>query len=266
MAIYSPDVLSRLIIASIPALVSFHYFIVLKKERTAIFLLLLSAFVLRLLLISLDPYLQDWDERFHALVAKNMTIQPFTPMLRTHPIMEYDRGAWCCNHIWVHKQPLFLWQMAISMKLLGVNILSLRLPSVLLGTASVFFTYEIAKYWTRNLNVAFFSALLLTFSFYQLELTSGRFSLEHNDVAFMSYVTASIWSFLKLIQNDYSLKWAVLIGLFVGCAILTKWLTGLLIFGGWGLYLLLNTHQVDNANQKLNVRNSCFHEDPISTT
>lgn len=35
------------------------------------------------------------------------------------------------------------------------------------------------------------------------------------------------------------MKSSLLVGLFVGCAILVKWLTALLIFGGWGLYLLL---------------------------
>ncbi len=33
--------------------------------------------------------------------------------------------------------------------------------------------------------------------------------------------------------------WAILVGIFVGLAILTKWLTALLVFGGWGLFLLL---------------------------
>ena len=36
----------------------------------------------------------------------------------------------------------------------------------------------------------------------------------------------------------------MLIGVFAGCAILNKWLVGLLIFGGWGLYLLLSKDRV----------------------
>jgi len=130
--------------------------------------------------------------------------------------------------------------MALSMKLFGVHLFSLRLPSALLGTICVFFTYDIAKRWTKNINVAFLSALLLTFSFYQLELTSARFTLEHNDVAFIFYITASIWAFVKYISSNYSIKWAILIGIMAGCAILNKWLTGFLIFGGWSLYLLQN--------------------------
>lgn len=240
MIFHSQEVLAGLMIASMPAVLSIYLFFILKNERWALFSLFLSALLLRLVIISIDPFLQDWDERFHALVAKNMILHPFVPMLRVNPILEYDPAAWCCNHIWLHKQPLFLWQMALSMKLFGVHLFSLRLPSALLGAITIFFTYDIAKHWTKDTTTAFLSALLLTFSFYQLELTSARFTLEHNDIAFIFYVTASIWAFVKYIQSKFSLKWAVAIGILVGCAVLNKWLTGFLIFGGWGLYLLLN--------------------------
>jgi Dolichyl-phosphate-mannose-protein mannosyltransferase len=237
MILNSQEVITGLLIASAPGLFSIYLFLVLKKERLAILSLLLSAFLLRLLIISLDPYLHDWDERFHALVAKNMISHPFIPMLRVYPVMDYDPAAWCCNHIWVHKQPLFLWQMAASMKLFGVHIFAMRFPSAVLGTATVFFTYEIARYWTKNAYVAFLSALLLTFSFYQLELMSGRLKLDHNDIAFMFYFTGAIWAFVKYIKSRYALKWAILVGVLAGCAILVKWLTAFLIFGGWALYL-----------------------------
>lgn len=75
-------------------------------------LLLFGAIGVRLFMITIDPFLHDWDERFHAIVAKNMITYPFKPMLFVNPVLPYDYRAWCCNHIWVHKQPLFLWQMA----------------------------------------------------------------------------------------------------------------------------------------------------------
>ena len=61
------------------------------KERPALVLLLLGAAALRVAMISLDPFLHDWDERFHACVAKNMMQHPFQPMLHATPLSIPDR-------------------------------------------------------------------------------------------------------------------------------------------------------------------------------
>ncbi len=230
-------------------IISVYFQYIRKNTKVALFLLLFIGFFLRLFMASLDPFLQDWDERFHALVAKNLMNYPLKPMLRVNPIMPYKIEDWCCNHIWVHKQPLFLWQMALSMKLFGVNEIAMRLPSVIMGTISIFFIYDIAKKWVKNLDVAYLAALLFTVSYYQIELTSGRFALDQNDVAFSFYVTASIWAFIRYLNSNNNFKWAVIIGLFVGAAVLNKWLTGILIFGGWGLFELLSFKGKINFNQ-----------------
>lgn len=240
MALYSEESILLIIIASVPALISLYLYFVKRNLKSALVFLVLSGFLLRLLMAFIDPYLHDWDERFHALVAKHMMTFPFKPMLRVTPIMPFKIEDWCCNHIWLHKQPLFLWQMALSMKFFGINEVALRLPSVFMGTISIFFVFDISRYWTKNLNVAYLAALFLTFSFYQLELTSGRYGSDHNDIAFSFYVTASIWGFIKYLKSNYSIKWGLLIGVFVGAAVLNKWLTGILIFGGWTLFLLIS--------------------------
>src|SRR5688572_1561849 len=112
-------------------------FFIRNKISWSIALLVLGSFFLRLEMASLDPFLHNWDERFHALVSKNMMEDPFRPMLYKHPALPYDYTSWCCNHIWIHKQPLFLWQMAGSMKIFGVNEVALRLPSVIMGALMV---------------------------------------------------------------------------------------------------------------------------------
>jgi len=119
----------------------------------------------------------------------------------------------------------------------------MRLPSVLMGTFSIYFIYDMALKWLKNRDIAFLSALLFAVSYYQLELTSGRFPLDQNDVAFAFYMTASFWAFTRYLQASSRLKWAVLTGVFVGAAVLVKWLTGILVFGGWGLYLLLSLRE-----------------------
>jgi 4-amino-4-deoxy-L-arabinose transferase len=143
-------------------------------------------------------------------------------MLRLTPIFPYDPAAWCCNHIWVHKQPLFLWQMAISMKVFGVSEFAMRLPSAVMGSIQVLLVFSIAKYWMKDSRVAFLAALLSAFAFYQIELSTGRYSVDHNDVAFTFYITAGLWAFTKYLRTEYSIKWAAIIGILVGCAILIK--------------------------------------------
>ena len=120
-----------LLVMSVPAVVAAYLHFVKDKQKAAIILLLASAFLLRLLMISLDPYLHEWDERIHALVAKHMIIDPFKPMLIPEHLLPFDKNDVSYTDIWVHKQPLFLWQMALSMKLFGVNLVAMRLPSAL---------------------------------------------------------------------------------------------------------------------------------------
>ena len=251
MIFHQTETLWGLALASLPALLGTILFFFSDRKKIAFALVMLSALLLRLLMISLDPYLHDWDERFHALVAKNMVETPLTPLLIIDNLWEKEMVHWCCSQVWLHKQPLFLWQMALSLKLFGFNEIALRLPSALLGTIGVYFTREIADFWTKNKQVAFLAALLMCFSYFHLELTSGGESTDHNDIAFTFYVTASFWAFIRYIKNSFSWRWAIWIGVFVGCAVLVKWLTGLLVFGAWGLYILLNSEQRLNKHQYL---------------
>jgi 4-amino-4-deoxy-L-arabinose transferase len=209
--------------------------------------LVIAATGLRLVMITLDPFLHDWDERYHALVAKHLMDHPFVPILRETPILPYDFKMWCCNHIWLHKQPLFMWQMALSMKAVGVGVVGVRLPDVIMGGLAVYFTYRIALIWTGLHQTAWLGALLYASSNFFLELSSGRYALDHNDLTFSCYATAAIWAFCEYTQNR-SWKYAALIGLLAGASILVKWLTGLLPFGGWLVFLLLD--RADRAHLK----------------
>lgn len=203
---------------------------------------MLGAAALRIFVSSLDSYVHNWDERFHALVAKNMMNDPLTPMLHADPVIPYDYTAWCCNHIWLHKQPLFLWQMAASLKIFGVNELALRIPSAIMSGVSVYFIYSIVKQALGNIHLALGAAILFALSHYQVELSSGLLSLDQNDAVFFFYVLASFWAFSRYTTND-KILWPVLIGIFSGCAVLCKWAPGLLIYAGWGIALVLDAER-----------------------
>src|ERR1041385_4766087 len=85
----------------------FHVF---KKEKISIALLLCSAIFLFIVACLLDPFLNPWDERFHALVAKNLMNHPLMPTLYDDTILNMDYyDNWAHYHIWLHKPPLFLW-------------------------------------------------------------------------------------------------------------------------------------------------------------
>ncbi|WCL82994.1 glycosyltransferase family 39 protein [Saprospira sp. CCB-QB6] len=235
-----PIAFSPYLLASFLGLGLFLWFWVVKTEvnKLKLCLLFFLALGIRLYMIQIDPFLQDWDERFHALVARNMIEQPFTPLLHKTALLPYDPAAWCCNHIWLHKQPLFLWQMALSMKVFGVSVWAMRLPSALMGAIAVLLSYDFMRIWSQKKKWAFLVALFSCFSFVQLELSSGRLNLDQNDVSFAFYVGASFWAFSRYSISQKKWPWAIAIGLFAGAGVLVKWLTGILVFGSWGLYIL----------------------------
>lgn len=184
----------------------------------------------------LDPFLNIWDERFHALVAKNTADNFLHPKLYKTHFLPFDQRIWIGNSTWLHKQPLFLWQMALSIKIFGANVFAVRLPSILMHAAISFFVYRIG-FNIRNKRVGYISALLFGVAFFPLELVSGFYASEHNDIAFIFYVTASIWAYIEY-ERTKNKSWLILIGLFSGCAVLVKWLVGLLVFFPWGITIL----------------------------
>lgn len=199
-------------------------------------ILFTAAFAIRLFIGLSDPFLHSWDERFHALVSKNMIEAPFKPVLREEPVLPYDATSWTAGHIWVHKQPLFLWQMAISMKIFGINTFGLRLPSIVMGALEVILLYRIALLLGLGYG-AMLSACLLLFSSYNIEQCSGVIGMDHNDVAFGFYILLSFWCYFEYVRSKRNI-WIFLIGCFAGFAVLNKWLPGLLIYGAWLTYMI----------------------------
>ena len=214
------------------------WFHLTERSKLALLFLTFAAFAIFIFGAILDPFLNLWDERVHALVAKNSMDNFLEPKFFIHPyVSECNYINWTSAHIWLHKQPLFIWQMALSMKIFGVNEFAVRLPSVIMATLSVPIGYRIGKLLI-NKNIGYYSAVAIAFSWFLVNLVSGYEGIEHNDVCFFFYVTASIWAFMEYNHNQRNLKWVFLIGLFAGCAVLTKWLTGFLVFFVWGVYLL----------------------------
>lgn len=206
--------------------------------RSAVVALMCAAFGLHLAVAVLDPFLHDWDERFHALVAKNLLLDWERPLLRATPVLPYNYQQWCCNHVWLHKQPLFLWQLAGSLRLFGVNELALRMPSVLLAALVIWPVYRLGCL-IFSPAVGYRAAVLFALAYYPLELVSGWQSVDHSDVAFLFYITNSVWAYYESRQpGARPLRWALLAGMFAGAAVLCKWLPGLVVYVAWSTDVL----------------------------
>lgn len=232
---YETHSLIFLLAGLVSILISVLFHLDLKQKRSTFFLLLASSLMF-LFAITLDPFLNLWDERFHALVAKNFLQHPFLPTLYDNPIVSMEYDKWDRYHIWFHKQPLFLWQIAISFKLFGISEFTLRIPNVIMGTILTFVIYR-SGLRLVNERVGLIAGILFCTSNYILELTSGRLSLDHNDFSFLFYISLSLWTFIEYISSKNK-KWIYAIGIFSGLAILCKWLVGLLVYFGWFIYQL----------------------------
>lgn len=201
----------------------------------AVFLLMLGGFSLRLF-ASADFFLHPWDEAFHALASKHMIWHPLVPTLYDTPLLPYDYRNWTGNYIWVHKQPLPLWTMAVSMFLFGVNEIALRLPSVILTTLGIGLTFYIGSYFF-NKKVGYMAALFYAINGLIIEMTAGRVPTDHIDDFFLFFVEASVF-FSILFSRKKGIIYNILTALALGCAILSKWLPALIVLPIWLLILI----------------------------
>lgn len=220
------------------------------SNTKSLILLLIGGIGVKLFMILLTPHLLSWDETFHGLVAKHLAENPLTPLLYKDVFFEHDYKNWWDASVWLHKQPWFLWQMALSIKILGSSFFAVRLPSLIYSVAGIFLIYDMGKNIASK-RIGFYAALFYCLNNYMNEQLSGAIATDHNDVVFITLIYASFWAFTKYL-NQRILSNALLIGLFCGLAILTKWLVGLLVFFCWGWYVVFEN--------KKNLKISSFYD------
>jgi len=203
-----------------------------KRSRTAAALgfILLSGLILRAYLSS-DRYVHDWDERYHALVAKNLIRHPLKPTLYDQPVLPFDARNWGGNHVWLHKQPVPLWTMAASLAVFGINEIALRLPSLLLSTLAIGLTFLIGRHLFSH-KIGLLAAFLHSIHGMVIELTAGRVATDHIDLFFLVFIELAV--FIAVVSwKRKSVAWDILSGVAVGLAILSKWLPALIVVPLW---------------------------------
>jgi len=163
------------------------------------------------------PSLKPMDESFHAVVARNLMYDPFKPTLIREPYLPYDPTDWLSNHVWLHKPVLPLWIIALSFKIFGVSTLALRLPSLLLCTGAILWTFMIARKLYGDIPALIASAIQAIVPTIGMIVHGYVFS-DAIDINLL------FWSELSLVLMLYapSRKYIVLSGCAAGAAFMSK--------------------------------------------
>lgn len=224
---------SGILILLIVALLMFAawYFLKRKAYRKSVLFVLLIGLLMRVV-ASTDPYLHSWDERYHALVAKNLIEHPLTPTLHEHPVLEYNNANWVGSNIWLAKPSFPLWIMAGSISVFGNNLFAVRLPSVLLGVLAVWLTFLIGRQLFDE-RVGVLAAFFHAINGLVVELIGGRVSSDHVELCFIVLVELAIYFAVINLGRKPLLRYSFFTGLFMGLAFLSKWYPAFIVLPVW---------------------------------
>jgi 4-amino-4-deoxy-L-arabinose transferase len=184
---------------------------------------------------SLDAFLHRWDERFHALVGKNLLGHLTVPTLYDDPVLPAPI-TWGTSHVWLHKPPLTLYAIAASLWAFGTCELAVRIPSVVLFAVA---TYAVSRIGLRlfSARVGLIAGFLYAVNGQLLDLASGRRPTDHPESLFASLVCVAVWLALRQVERGGGVWRAAAVGLAVGLAVLTKFLPALVVFPVWLVYV-----------------------------
>ena len=185
-----------------------------------------------------DAFLHDWDERYHALVAKNLAENPLVPMLFKTPVLPYDFQQWTLSHVWLHKQPLTLWLMAASIKIFGTTEFAVRFPSLILSVIGIYLTFRIATFFS-NERTGLLAAFFQSINGLVIQIATGREATDHIDNTFFFFIELAVFGIVLFLERKKTLN-LLLIGLWLGLALLSKYLPALIVLP---LFILLTVDQ-----------------------
>jgi 4-amino-4-deoxy-L-arabinose transferase-like glycosyltransferase len=154
-----------------------------------------------------EPPLIDWDEATYAQVAHEALARG-----------EYAEFTWN-GDVYVKKPPLLFWMIGGTFTLFGENEFAARLPSVLLGTATVILIYLSAVPVAGRL--AGTLAALVPFSFYFFLARAGRECA--TDAPLLFFTILALFAFDRARHRR---AWLFMAGIACGFALLSKGLAG----------------------------------------
>lgn len=191
-----------------------------KKKTSPIFIIIGIGATLGLFAIS-DDSLHHWDEKYHALVAKNLISDPTVPRLYREELVHLDSYSWLNCGVWLHKPPFTLYLISGSLSLFGVTEVAVRIPSYILFLCCIYLVFCTGKI-AYSRTVGLFAAYLYAISGAVIEFMSGRVGTDHVDSIFQALMLCAVYLILRYYKNRNYLL-AILLGLISGLAFLTKW-------------------------------------------
>lgn len=199
--------------------------------KIALLLILVCGLILRVY-TSTDFFLHNWDERYHALVAKNLIQHPLTPTLYDNVVLPYNYDNWVANHVWLEKGPIPLWAIAISIKIFGNTDMAVRIPSIILSLLAVYLTFLIGTL-LFNKKVGLLASFFHSINGLVIEVAAGRVSSDHVETFFIFLIELGVFISIVAIIKNKNKKFSLLIGAATGLAFLCKWSPALIVFPLW---------------------------------
>lgn len=169
-------------------------------------------------------HLFDWDEVNFAECAREMLVTK-----------NYMRVQIDFQPFW-EKPPLFIWMQALCMNLFGVNEFAARLPNALMGITTLCTLFYIGKR-TVSERMAWWWVLLYAGSW----LPAFYFKSAIIDPTFNFFIFVSFFQVYLIRNGNLKVLHALLAGLFLGLAVLTKGPVAILVaMLSLVVYLILN--------------------------
>lgn len=169
-------------------------------------------------------HLFDWDEINFAECAREMIV--------SHDYLKVQIDF---KPFW-EKPPLFIWMQVLSMKAFGINEYAARFPNALMGIITLVTLYEIGKK-TISDKMAMWWVLLYAGTW----LPHFYFKSGIIDPTFNFFIFLAFYQMFLLKHGSDKFKHALLTGLFLGLAVLTKGPVAILIaLLSLGVYVILN--------------------------
>lgn len=176
----------------------------MKKVWIILFFILVLASVLRFWQIGKTPIAPDWDEvslgynAYSILLTGKDEYGKFLPVI----IRSFDD----------YKPALYSYLVIPSVKILGLNLVAVRIPSAIFGILAVFVTFFLVKELFKKENLALFSSFLLAISPWHIQFSRVGFEANVGVTLNLLFVLF----FLKAFKNP---KFLLLSSLFAGLSL-----------------------------------------------
>lgn len=184
----------------------------LKKYSDELIILILSSILFIPFLGK--AHLFDWDEINFAEAAREMIVSG-----------NYFQVQIDFKQFW-EKPPLFIWMQVLSMKMFGVNEFAARFPNAVAGFITLLSFYKIGKKYLNKQFAWFwvmcYAGTILTFLYFKSGIIDPWFNL-------FIFLAIYQFSFLADTTRDNNHWRAILAGVFLGLAVLTKGPVAILI-------------------------------------